>query len=378
VDAATADTLELAGLLHDGVTNGDAWASAIAALRARFRDGVVVLASSGPYGADFGLEMHGASAAFFAEWRNNQRLVQPNAMLARLWSVPLCRLLPPPLEENGAYRESPIWDTNVRHDYERSLGAVLGRTPERLDLLALGRRRRDPDFEPGELALFAALIPHFARALRTRREFQRLTAERDSLAAALDRVPRGIILTGPDGTIRHANRAAERMLGDGGAVTTRRGRLVARRSADTARIEALVSAASATAIGRAGVASDAVALPMEGSTVAAALVAEPLAPQHAEDLGGVGAGALLFLSDPAASRRASVSRLAAVYGLTPAEAALAAEVAGGSGLGAAAAVLRISANTAKTQLKAVFGKVGVGRQAELVHRIMADLDAGCE
>lgn len=377
MDAATADTLELAGLLHDGVTDADAWAVAIAALRGRFRDGLVVLASSGPDGADLGLEMHGASDSFVAEWTRNQRQPQANAMLAHLWAVPLCRPLPPPLEENPAYRESPLWDTNVRHDNERSLGAVLGRSPERLDLLTLGRRRREPDFDPGELAMFAALIPHIARAQRTRREFQRLAADRDSLAAALDRVPRGIILTGPDGTIRHANRAAERMLGDGSAVTARRGRLIARRPADTARIEALVSAASATAVGRAGVASDAVALPMDGSAHPAALVAEPLAPQHAEGLGGVGAGALLFLSDPAASRRASASRLATVYGLTRAEAALAAEVAGGAGLGAAATALNISANTAKTQLKAVFGKVGVVRQAELVHRIMADLDAGC-
>jgi DNA-binding CsgD family transcriptional regulator len=62
--------------------------------------------------------------------------------------------------------------------------------------------------------------------------------------------------------------------------------------------------------------------------------------------------------------RERVLRLA--FGLTPAEARLAATVAGGEGVDAAAAALGIARETARSQLKVVFSKTGTANQAQLV------------
>jgi DNA-binding CsgD family transcriptional regulator len=63
--------------------------------------------------------------------------------------------------------------------------------------------------------------------------------------------------------------------------------------------------------------------------------------------------------------------LAERYRLTPAEARLAAHIGGGGSVAAYAAGYEISVGTVRTHLKAVFAKVGVHRQADLV-RLLAD------
>jgi DNA-binding CsgD family transcriptional regulator len=71
-------------------------------------------------------------------------------------------------------------------------------------------------------------------------------------------------------------------------------------------------------------------------------------------------------------------RLQFVYNLSAAEAAFTCRVLRGDGVSAASAALGISENTGKTHLKAVFEKVGVTRQAELVRRVIADVGGLCD
>jgi DNA-binding CsgD family transcriptional regulator len=58
--------------------------------------------------------------------------------------------------------------------------------------------------------------------------------------------------------------------------------------------------------------------------------------------------------------------LRAAYGLTRAEARLAHALAEGASVGGAARRFAVSAETARSQLKAIFAKTGTGRQADLV------------
>lgn len=57
--------------------------------------------------------------------------------------------------------------------------------------------------------------------------------------------------------------------------------------------------------------------------------------------------------------------LGAAFGLTPAEARLAREVANGAGLTEACDSIGIGHETARSQMKAVFAKTGTSRQAEV-------------
>jgi len=76
--------------------------------------------------------------------------------------------------------------------------------------------------------------------------------------------------------------------------------------------------------------------------------------------------AVLVLVDTTEEYRPPESVLRSVFGLTPAEARLAARLAGGQSLATASEELGIAKETARGQLKAIFAKTDVRRQAELV------------
>ena len=79
--------------------------------------------------------------------------------------------------------------------------------------------------------------------------------------------------------------------------------------------------------------------------------------------------ALIHVSAPEDQRRRTLAELALKYGLTRAEAAVALEIAVGDGRAAAAARLGIRESTVRTHLSAIFDKMGIRRQAELVRLV---------
>lgn len=251
------------------------------------------------------------------------------------------------------------------------MGAVLERQPDRIEIMMI--LRRAGEFAALEVRVLAQLIPHIARAWRVRRVLDDWRGRAGGMATALDLLDRGVIITGPDGHVRFANRAADRLLSRGDGIDATRGCLRARRPHKTAQLLTMIGRAAGTAVGSDAVAVDALALDRGEGQTPLAVIAEPIAPGHSGGMGhGSHGGAVLFVSDSDASVRPTPMRLAAVYGLTAAEAQVAAHIAVGEGVGAAADAQGISENTAKTHLKAVFAKVGVNRQSQLVRRIIAD------
>jgi DNA-binding CsgD family transcriptional regulator len=83
--------------------------------------------------------------------------------------------------------------------------------------------------------------------------------------------------------------------------------------------------------------------------------------------------ALLVLVDMKSQARPSQDVLRSAFHLTAAESRLASRMASGETLERVAGDLRICKETARNQLKAVFHKVGVNRQAELVALLAAIL-----
>jgi DNA-binding CsgD family transcriptional regulator len=82
--------------------------------------------------------------------------------------------------------------------------------------------------------------------------------------------------------------------------------------------------------------------------------------------------ALVVLVDPERRRKPSKAVLRGAFNLTVAEARLAVQLTGGDALERAAERLGIAKTTARNQLRAIFSKTGVHRQAELV-ALMATL-----
>jgi DNA-binding CsgD family transcriptional regulator/PAS domain-containing protein len=272
-------------------------------------------------------------------------------------------------------KSTRMWsDFYVPFEMGECIGAPLERQPEYSNVLIVGRKTGAQSFSGKEKQALQALLPHIARAWRVKRAMAEMEAQIGSLKMVLDRIERAIVVAGPEGEIRFANRSADRLLSSGTAIDTRNGRLCATRPQHTEALRALIGRAAATSVGAESVAVDAVALPCDNQGAPLAVIAEPLAAVHSDTLGHVAAaGAILFIGDSEASRSPSSHRLQVVYGLTSAEARMASAIVDGGGMVSAARALNLSPNTAKYHLKAVFGKVGVTSQVQLVRRVMADV-----
>ena len=80
--------------------------------------------------------------------------------------------------------------------------------------------------------------------------------------------------------------------------------------------------------------------------------------------------AIVLVSDDTGSRCVSPDALEGLYGLTPAEAALAALLVEGLTLQQAAAARGVVVETARSHLKRIFAKTGTTRQSELVRLLL--------
>ena len=187
-----------------------------------------------------------------------------------------------------------------------------------------------------------------------------------AFAQALDTMPNGILILGPDLRIHHMNRSAREVLGRNRGVECRNGVFSVQDKLLEQRLRELVRAA----LGR--------GRQDQTDATGAMFVRAPLSREHVELIvapvpGGSGeeqqARVLVYLFDANSPRQVSHDILTGLYGLTQTEAKLVQLMSNGMTLDEAAQELEISVNTARTHLKHVFHKTGINRQTELIHRI---------
>ena len=373
--SAGSEILEVVGQLHEGVVDDDAWQSGLDATCTMIESPILLIASI-DRGEVNSLLGHGLPTDFVEQLRRTFGTATDNPWVEAASTGPLRRVMT--IDQIGSrpvLEGSKIWKEYYGpFGIGDTAGAILERQPGSADAVKFLRRSDQPRFRTAELKAYAELIPHLARAWRVKQSISEWQALAGSLTFILDRLQRAVVVTGADGEVRFANRAADRLLSRGNAIDATRGRLRAARGHHSGALESLIVRAARTSVGDEAVAVDALSIRSIDDDAPLAVVAEPLAPAHGERLGhGSAPGAVLFIGDSEASTRPSVEHLAAVYGLTQAEARLTAQVVDGRNLREAAGVLGVSPNTAKYHLKAVFEKVGVSRQAQLVRRVLADV-----
>lgn len=241
---------------------------------------------------------------------------------------------------------------------------VMARTSSQITgaLMVLSR---DPDWQPtaDDRTLLELLAPYVQRAATVGLQLNERRRDVETLLAVLDALALGVVLLDDKSRVSFANRSAEEMLGarpdPGEDPTTSRERR-------TAALRALLRS---RAVGELGAA--AYPHPEDGRPLQ--LISTPL--QWPGASAGVAARfkTALFLGDPDLASRNTSEGLAALFGLTPAEARLASLLADGLSLHEAAGQLAIQLSTARGVLKAVFAKTGTRRQASLVSVILAAL-----
>jgi DNA-binding CsgD family transcriptional regulator len=243
------------------------------------------------------------------------------------------------------------------------VGSVIGVSSNEIAIFGVHRSRSARRFDHRDRKFLECFLPHVRRALQLRQRLSSAGIERDAAFDALERSGTATLVVGADGAILHASRDAEGLLRQADGIRTVGRRLAVNTRTASERLTALIRETVDTAAGRGKSHGGALSIVRAGRLPLTILVAPFRAAR--EGFGAQLPSAILFIRDPEHGA-AATEILQSLFGLTPAEAAIASALAQGKTLDAITAEFRISLNTARTHLKTVFAKTATTRQAELV------------
>ncbi|MDO8465156.1 MAG: hypothetical protein Q7S46_07885 [Gallionella sp.] len=266
-------------------------------------------------------------------------------------------------------------DYYVPQDKIHNMGSLLAKDGSHTLLFAAQRGKRAGAFGEEQTRLTSILAPHVTRAVQVHRRISSLTVEKEWALGALDQLRMGVILTNRSGAPLFVNHAAEQLLALGQGIDARQGQLALPKAPETARLYQLITDAAEGAPGTNRGGDMRIALP-GGDFLHCLVMPIPLELSARLDVALASGCVAIFLSRPN-SLQLPPQRLAALYGLSPAEARLAAKLAALSSVEQAADELCITVHTARSHLKSIFAKTGSKSQSELLMLLATGTLANC-
>lgn len=346
--ATTMPGPDLVARLYDHALAGDptallaeaASAAGLDALGFAFHDDVI---------ADRPLVAHGIEAAARTAYPRHHRE-------DRVWSAAMCAVplgtvqeaLPRPLLERTRMHEEWLRPQRWSHVVTARVWAEPGWRGG----LVGGRVRPPTARRRTPIAVLEQLVPHVRRAIEAWRQLDQVQGLAAVSADVLDVLPIAIVLVDPRAMVTSMNRAAEALMDVGRDPQWDGGRLRFASVEATRRLRTACAdgATASFVVARSGRA------PLE-------VLVSPLP----GDARGVMA---VVLGDRERIPAIEPDALRAAYGLTPAQANLAAFLAQGFSLEDAAAHFGVTIGTARDRVKQVFARTGTRSQADLVRLVL--------
>lgn len=365
----------LIAALHEGVADDDHWLAALDRLSDSFGGVALFLGTTQRNGSGFELSGHRVDPQWIdlvnGELAGHAANPIYSAVSEALRSDPMGTIMQPirlsDLLAPEAYHSSPIYTHAIApagHEYAMTM--VLAADSTSAISLTLVRPESAGDFSDHDVEVARAVGPHILGALKLRHQF----ALARSSALMLEKFDHAVVLLSASGHLVHCNAEAQRLLDGRDGLSIEHGELRAAYPADTRRLRQMISEADRAARGASLQPRQTTRLPRPSAMADLVVRVLPVAPVVASSFGaGELATIALFIHDPEKGSQPVDGVIAEALGLSQAEAAVAARIWEGDSIGEAASRLRVSPNTVKTHLKAVFEKAGVDRQAALVRRI---------
>lgn len=258
--------------------------------------------------------------------------------------------------EDGGFERAFLAEQGIAH----SLGANLTEIGREYRQVFVERAAGRPPFSPADVLEFRRFVHHMANAERLARSSEERALDWELPRRILDSMSVGALIADQSGQVQFANAAAEEILGENDGLTRRDNRIQAARSFETNNLLAAVREGQATGHG-------ALLIARPSGKQSYAIVVTPLTAS-----GDTKAPrALVFVSDLAHRNNELAPRLSQLFGLSKAEARVAAGIAEGRRLTEIAQEFDVRMPTVRTQLRAVLKKVGATRQADLVRIVLA-------
>lgn len=252
-------------------------------------------------------------------------------------------------------------------------GTILKSHSVSTNITAMRSRNRGA-YDQAEVQLLQTLMLHLQKALELHRRVIILQEKRNASIESLNLLSTGFILVDRSAHVLFTNHAARRIIDQNDGLSIRLSGLTASLSDETAKIQKLAHEAWIRVPSNGSPSpSGSVAVSRPSGRRRFSLLVVPLPRNESEPrlFAGIDLpAAAILISDPEGETVPDTTALRQSFGLTPAEANLASILMAGKSLKQAMDQLRISMNTAKTQLKAIFSKTGTSRQGELIRLLL--------
>jgi DNA-binding CsgD family transcriptional regulator/PAS domain-containing protein len=225
-----------------------------------------------------------------------------------------------------------------------------------------------------QMHIFEVALRHLSRAVRISRRLWELEIEQIAAVERLESLQEGVLLVDSSGRVIRANAAAKAMLDHGNGIFLDNGRVAA---AGSEILQNLIASCAQTCLSL-GDPGGEFKIPREHHRSPLHVTVTPLRSKtQLADVPWIGVEvpvAIVTVRDPDVDCGQQEINLRHRFGLTAAEARLAAEILKGDGRAAAARRRGISTATAKSHLSSIFEKTGTHRQAELIRLLLDAAD----
>lgn len=270
-----------------------------------------------------------------------------------------------------------LYDNLLRKLHVRHLlGATILGEDHRISWVSVLRPCRDGAFGDEETTLLQMLLPHLQRVLGLRARLARQGCRCAAMEEALDGIPAGILLLDRFGKPLFVNRVARRILDSKDGLGLGSDGLAATTGATNRELGRLIAQAAGTDTRPGLRCNGAIAVSRPSGRRAFSVLVKPINAADSSS-GPTPPAVVIFLIDPDRRAKADGSVLRTLYGFTPAESRVAAELMQGESVEETARDLDVSLNTARTHMKHLFEKTDTHRHRELVRLLLCSSCCSC-
>jgi DNA-binding CsgD family transcriptional regulator len=255
-------------------------------------------------------------------------------------------------------------------DTRHRVAGIIRPAPGIQSGVTIHRTRAKGDFDPDSLSRFTMLFSHIERALQIGFRLGTLGTLQQVSLAMLDSNPLAIVLLDRTGRLIMANRAARMLAEEADGLTLTADSISMVRRADDVTLQQLIGDALKTTRGEGTRSGGLMSALRPSGKRPFSIMVSPLS-SDSFAMTTLRPAACVMIADPDKQHVLPADQLRALYGLTPSESRLAAQLTAGADLRASAAGLGITYATARTQLAAIFRKTETSRQGELIKLLLS-------
>ncbi|SDL90715.1 DNA-binding transcriptional regulator, CsgD family [Oryzisolibacter propanilivorax] len=352
---------QLSALLYEAALDPQAWKDFLAALRKQLGGNFASLIVRPGNGDDVGLIISAAAdRQEFLSGSTNIGL-SPLRDLATDRITTLGDLVPENEWRNSRYYLDWCRDLGVFHvlaaDVVTKDGCVYG--------LRVTRPESMPNFGPREREFGTMLLPHIKRALNLHLSMNQDRQVISLYSRAMAQLMVGVIILDQNGQVIESNPAASSILEQQDGLKVSGGMLEATYANDNRKLQRLIKDALLhTRVSRLSM-TEGMAISRQSGQLNWGVVVQSMSADEWTE-GKQRPSVAVFVRDTSGKADPPVKLAQQLFQLTPAETALAIQLANGLSLEETAELLNIRRNTARAHLRSIFSKTGVRRQTELV------------